>query len=57
MKKLIINIIFKINIYYILLSDIFIPSMNSEMSKGINYIIKNKCNFFPNIISKAVINF
>lgn len=46
-----------VDIYYILLSDIFIPSMNSEMSKGINYIIKNKCNFFPNIISKAVINF
>lgn len=45
-----------VDIYYILLSDVFIPSINSGMSKCIMHIIENKCTFFPNILSQTVIS-
>ena len=44
-----------VDIYYILLSDVFIPSLNSTMSKCIINMIKNNYYIFPNILSKTII--
>ena len=44
-----------VDIYYILLSDVFIPSLNSSMSRGIVEMIKNNNTIFPNIISNTII--
>jgi len=44
-----------VDIYYILLSDVFIPSINSGFSQNIIHIIRNKYSFFPNLISKTIV--
>ena len=44
-----------VDIYYILLSDVFIPSTNSAFSKAIMGMIKGNFNMFPEILSKTII--
>ena len=44
-----------VDIYYILLSDVFIPSTNSAFSKAIMSMIKDNFNMFPEILSKTII--
>ena len=44
-----------VDIYYILLSDVFIPSTNSAFSKAIMSMIKGNFNMFPEILSKTII--
>lgn len=44
-----------VDIYYILLSDVFIPCTNSGMSTGIMAMIKNRYSIFPNLISKTIV--
>ena len=44
-----------VDVYYILLSDVFIPSLNSGMSKSIIHMIKDNYSIFPNILSKTII--
>ena len=44
-----------VDIYYILLSDVFIPSNNSGMSKSMMSMIRNRWSIFPNRISKTTI--
>lgn len=44
-----------VDIYYILLSNIFIPSVNSGFSRAIMNMINNNYTFFPGIISKSII--
>ena len=44
-----------VDIYYILLSDVFIPSLNSGMSKKIIDMIQSNYTIFPNIVSKTII--
>lgn len=43
------------DIYFILNSTYFIPSMNSSMSKNIIHMIKNKKTIIPNLISKTMV--
>ena len=43
------------DVYYILLSDVFIPSRNSGFSKCIIEMIKKKFTIFPDVISKTII--
>lgn len=45
-----------VDIYYILLSDVFIPCFNSGMSKCIINMIQDNYTIFPNILSKTIID-
>lgn len=44
-----------VDIYYILLSNVFIPSLNSAMSIKTIDMIYNKYSIFPNLISTAIV--
>lgn len=44
-----------VDIYYIILSDVFIPSLNSGLSLGIIDMVTNNYTIFPNISSKTII--
>lgn len=44
-----------VDVYYILLSDVYIPSLNSGMSNCIMDMINKEYSLFPNTISKAII--
>ena len=46
-----------VDIYYILLSDVFIPSFNSGMSKGIIDMIEKKYSIFPDLLSNTIIEY
>ena len=43
-----------VDIYYIILSDVFIPSLNSGLSLGIIDMVTNNYTIFPNISSKTI---
>ena len=43
------------DVYYILLSDVFIPSRNSGFSKCIIEMINKEFTIFPDLISKTII--
>jgi len=44
-----------VDIYHIILSDVFIPSLNSDLSLCIINMIQNNYTIFPNILSKSII--
>ena len=46
-----------VDIYYILLSDVFIPSLNSGYSQNIIDMIRFKYSIFPNNVSNTHIEY